>query len=161
MTTIRPARPAEYPVIGEIAANAYAEAGNLPADGSYGPVLRDAADRADKAELLVALDGDKPVGTVTVVRPDEPYAEICRPGELEFRMLAVAPQAAGGGVGRRLVEAVFDRARAEERGRVVLCVQDSAEVPRQLYHRLGFQRLPERDWSPKADIRLLAYYLEL
>lgn len=161
MTTIRLARPEEYAIIGEIAVDAYAEADNLPADNSYHPVLRNAAVRAAEAELLVALDGDKPVGTVTVVRPGGAYAEIAREGELEFRMLAVSPQAAGRGIGRALVRAVFERARAEQRGRVVLCVQNKAVVPRRLYESMGFRRLPGRDWSPTAGVELLGYYLDL
>ncbi|MFC7340900.1 GNAT family N-acetyltransferase [Saccharopolyspora griseoalba] len=161
MTTIRLARPEEHPIIGEISVSAYEEADNIPADGSYYSVLRNAADRAAEAELLVALDGDKPVGTVTLVRPGGRYSEIARDDELEFRMLAVAPQAAGRGVGRALVDAVFERARAERFARVVLCVQERAVVPRGLYERMGFQRLPERDWSPTEDIHLLGYYLDL
>jgi ribosomal protein S18 acetylase RimI-like enzyme len=161
MTTIRSALPEDYLIIGEIAVEAYAEADNLPADGSYHSVLRNAADRAAEAELLVALDEDKPVGTVTVVRPGGSYSEIARADELEFRMLAVAPQAAGRGIGRALVEAVFERARAERFARVVLCVQAKAAVPRRLYEGMGFRRLPERDWSPAAGIRLLGYYLDL
>ena len=161
MTTIRLARPEEYSIIGELAVAAYAGADNLPADGSYRPVLRNAAGRAAEAELLVALDEDEPVGTVTVVRPGGSYSEIAREGELEFRMLAVSPQAAGRGIGRALVRAVFERARAERCGRVVLCVQDKAAVPRRLYESMGFRRLPERDWSPTAGIDLLGYYLDL
>jgi hypothetical protein len=30
-----------------------------------------------------------------------------------------------------------------------------------LYHRLGFTRLPERDWSPEPDIELLVYARDL
>ncbi|TDD93075.1 GNAT family N-acetyltransferase [Saccharopolyspora karakumensis] len=159
MATIRAALPAEYEVVGEIAAKAYADAGNAP--DYYLSVLRDAADRAANAELLVALHDGRPVGTVTVVRPGDPYAEICRPGEMEFRMLAVDPESGCRSIGRELVEAVLDRARAEGVGRVVLCVSETAHRPRRLYERMGFQRTPERDWSPTDDIRLLAHGLHL
>jgi hypothetical protein len=30
-----------------------------------------------------------------------------------------------------------------------------------LYERLGFTRLPERDWSPLPGVHLMAYGLEL
>ena len=30
-----------------------------------------------------------------------------------------------------------------------------------LYERTGFRRLPERDWSPRPGVQLLAYSLEL
>ncbi|RKT85777.1 Ribosomal protein S18 acetylase RimI [Saccharopolyspora antimicrobica] len=161
MTTIRVARPEEYAAIGEIAVRAYTEAAALPADVDYASVLRDAADRAEKAELLVALTGDKLLGTVTVVRPGTTYAEVSRPGELEFRMLAVAPEAMGNGVGRALVQAVIDRAREQGLERVVLCVKDTSESAQRLYRGLGFQRCPDRDWSPVPDVRLLAFGLDV
>lgn len=160
MLEIRVARPADYERIGEIAAQAYAAAGNLDPAGSYLAVLRDAAGRAAAAELLVAVDGAGPVGTVTAVRPGDALAEVSRPGELEFRMLAVAPEAAGRGVGRLLVEAVLERARAEGAERVVLCVNETAGTPRRLYERLGFRRLPERD-RDLGGIALLGYGLEV
>ena len=69
MTTVREARPEEYEAAGKIAERAYHEAGMLPAGVDYGSVLRDAADRAENAELLVAVERDEVVGTVTVVRP--------------------------------------------------------------------------------------------
>jgi ribosomal protein S18 acetylase RimI-like enzyme len=161
MTTIRVARPVEFEVIGEITVRAYVEAGNVPTDIDYGAVLRDAADRAGKAELLVAVAGDEVLGTVTVVQPGGAYAEISRPGELEFRMLAVAPEAAGNGVGQALVEAVIDRARRDGARRVVLCVQDRAEPAQRLYRRLGFEPRPDRDWSPAPGVRLLGFALDL
>lgn len=161
MPTIRAARPAEYDAIGELSVRAYVEAGNLSTDIDYTVVLRDAAGRAEKAELLVAVEGDEVQGTVTLVRPGSAYADLARPGELEFRMLAVAPEVAGNGVGRTLVEAVIDRARAEGLQRVVLCVQDQAKPAQRLYQRLGFERRPDRDWSPAADVNLLGFALEL
>ncbi|KAA5832671.1 GNAT family N-acetyltransferase [Saccharopolyspora hirsuta] len=161
MTTVRVARSAEYEAIGEIAVRAYTEAGSMPADVDYASVLRDAADRAERAELLVALVGDKPVGTVTVVQPGTAYAEISQPGELEFRMLAVAPEAMGNGVGRALVRAVIDRAREQDLKRVVLCVKDTSETAQRLYRNLGFERCPDRDWTPAPDVHLLAFALDL
>lgn len=161
MVMIRRAVPEEFTTVGDISVRAYDEAGMLPADVDYAAVLRDAASRAERAELLVAVDGDKPVGTVTVAASTSDYAEISRDGEVEFRMLAVAPEAAGNGIGPALVDAVTDRAGELGARRVVLCVQEWARRPRRLYERLGFERLPDRDWAPVPGIRLLGYALEL
>ncbi len=30
-----------------------------------------------------------------------------------------------------------------------------------LYERLGFTRVPERDWKPREDVQLIAYELPL
>ncbi|MGH3948046.1 MAG: GNAT family N-acetyltransferase, partial [Pseudonocardiaceae bacterium] len=54
-------------------------------------------------------------------------------------------------------------ARARELGclRVVLCLLEPNVKAQRLYARLGFDRLPERDWSPVPGLRLLAFGLEL
>ncbi|RCW39118.1 putative N-acetyltransferase YhbS [Halopolyspora algeriensis] len=158
--TIRAARPEDLDAVGEVTARAYMEGGHIGDRSDYLGKLRDAADRAEKAELLVAVEGDKVLGSVTVARDGTEYTEMARPGEIEFRMLAVAPEAAGRGVGRCLVRAVLDRARAEEWSRVVLCSQESMAVAHRLYRSLGFERAPERDWWPHPDLPLLAFVLE-
>ena len=61
------------------------------------------------------------------------------------------------GVGEALVDAC--EVRAVERGRVahVICVIDTNEAAQCFYARLGFSRLPERDWSPVPGVHLQAY----
>lgn len=157
---VRPAQPAEYAAVGELGVEAYRHAGVLV--DSYAEVLRDTASRARDADLLVATDGEgRLLGTVTVCRPDSPWAEVSQEGELEFRALAVAPSATGRGVGRRLVDAVLEIARREGRHRVVLSVLERNTVARRLYERMGFRRLPERDHRPLPDVLLAAYAFDI
>ncbi len=54
-------------------------------------------------------------------------------------------------------------ARAEEQGcqAVVICVRDIGAAARRLYDRIGFARIPERDWSPYPGVLLLALRLDL
>lgn len=141
---------------------AYLADGQLDTASSYVNELSNAAWRAEEAELLVAADPEGTLlGTVTVCTPGSPLGEVSRPGELEFRMLAVAPEARGRGVGQALVQAVLNR--ADERGarRVVLCSTERMSVAHRLYERLGFVRIPERDWHPVPDLLLLAFALDL
>ncbi|MEV6878766.1 GNAT family N-acetyltransferase [Amycolatopsis sp. NPDC051128] len=159
---IRPPRPEEYAAAGEVTVQAYDVDGHLAGDVGYDAELRDIARRAELAEVLVAVDGaGEVVGTVTVVRPESAYAEISRPGELEFRMLAVAPSARGRGVGEALTRAVLDRARRLGIRKVVLSSVDSMHSAHRLYERLGFARLAERDWRPFPHISLIAYQIDL
>lgn len=147
---------------GVIAAEAYLAAGLLDNADGYEERLRDAADRAANAELLVAVDADGTVlGSVTVALPGTKYAQITREGELEFRMLTTAVAAQGRGVGQALTQAVLDRAREQGCRRVVLCTTPDNVKSQRLYARLGFQRLPERDWEPMPGLRLLAFGLEV
>jgi len=163
-TTVRPARPQEYPAIGEMTVAAYAAGGAL-ADGDTGYVeaLRDAAKRAAEAQLMVAVDDatQELVGTVTVCRYETNWSEIARPDEAEIRMLAVAPQAWGQGVADLLVGHALSILRAEGIKRVVLVVLNGNNAALRLYQRLGFRRAPERDWEPVPGLLLLAHEREL
>ncbi|NBH02620.1 GNAT family N-acetyltransferase [Amycolatopsis sp. SID8362] len=159
---IRPPRSEEYAAAGEVTVRAYDVDGHLAGDVGYDAVLRDVARRAEQAEVLVAVDGAGEVlGTVTVVLPGSGFAEISRPGELEFRMLAVAPSARGRGIGEALTKAVLDRARTLGIPKVVLSSVEDMRSAHRLYERLGFARLPERDWRPFPHISLIAYQIDV
>ncbi|MBE1575512.1 GNAT family N-acetyltransferase [Amycolatopsis roodepoortensis] len=159
---IRPARPEELTAVGELTLAAYSAERSLVDGVGYAAELVDAAKRAELAELLVAVDGDGTlVGTVTIALPGTEFAELSREGELEFRMLGVLPSATGRGIGEALTRAVIARARELGVTRVVLCSLVTMERAHRLYERLGFVRLPERDWEPHAGITLIAYGLEL
>jgi ribosomal protein S18 acetylase RimI-like enzyme len=155
---IRPAREADLPAVGAITVEAYRVDGYVGDHDDYARTLADSAARFRDAEILVAADDSGAVlGSVTVVHPGTPYAEISRPGELEFRMLSVAAAARGRGVGEALVRAVVDRARAAGLDRVVLSSSEKMLAAHRLYERLGFTRLPERDWTPLPGVKLMAY----
>jgi ribosomal protein S18 acetylase RimI-like enzyme len=161
---IRPARAEDLSEIGEVTVEAYQIDGFLGdnSEPGYAEKLRSAATRAEHAELLAAVDQDGAVlGSVTVVRPGTRYSEISRQGELEFRMLAVAPAARGRGVGAALTSAVVERARELGACRVVMSSLDLMKTAHRMYERLGFTRLPERDWHPAPGVRLVAYALDL
>ena len=155
---IRPATEADLHAVGSVTVEAYRADGIVGDHDDYATQLADAASRFRDAELIVAQDESGTVlGSVTVVHPGTPYAEISRPGELEFRMLAVSERARGRGVGETLVRAVLDRAREAGATHVVLSSSEKMPAAHRLYERLGFTRLPERDWSPVPGIDLRAY----
>ena len=81
--------------------------------------------------------------------------------ESAFRMLVVDPAARGRGVGELLVCACLARARAAGKRRMVLSTSTLMTAAHRLYERLGFTRLPERDWSPAPEVDLLVYALDL
>jgi GNAT superfamily N-acetyltransferase len=160
MITVRPARPAEYGDIGELTFAAYT---TLGVDvGGYATELRNAADRAERAQLLVAVDEDERIlGAVTYVPGLGPYAEFDDADAAGFRMLAVAPAARGRGVGAALVRACVQRARADRRARLVLHTTQWMTAAHRLYAREGFRRAPARDWEPEAGVLLMGYELNL
>lgn len=158
---IRRAREDELATVGDLTADAYVGAGVIPPGESYVDFLRDAAHRAREAEVWVAVEGERVVGTVTYVEPGSSLVEVSRDGEAEMRSLAVDPAAVGRGVGEALTRHVLDRARERGLDAVVLCSSTTMHAAHRLYARLGFTRIPDRDWSPVPHVRLLAYTLPL
>ncbi|MDX6237958.1 MAG: hypothetical protein QOG10_2773 [Kribbellaceae bacterium] len=158
---IRLAEPDEYEKIGTLTAEAYLKDGFVPPGSNYEPTLRAAADRAAKAELWVAVGSTGLLGTVTFCPPGSVYREIARDGESEFRMLAVSPAARGLGVGTALTKQCLQRSRALGLDRVVMCSAWNMTTAHRIYQRLGFTRLPDRDWEPVPGVQLLAFTLDL
>jgi ribosomal protein S18 acetylase RimI-like enzyme len=133
------------------------------ATDSYVEELLDSKQRAAEAELLVAVDQATGtlLGTATFCLPGSPYGEVARPDEGEFRMLGVAKEARGRGVGEALVRTVLRRSHASGLSGVVLSTSTKMRTAHRLYERLGFGRDPERDWYPVPDVALLVYAREV
>lgn len=159
---LRRATPDDLAAAGEVTVAAYAEF-TLGPDDPYLARLRDAATRAREAELWVATpdDSDAVLGTVTICPAGSPWRELAAPDEGEFRMLAVAPEARGTGVGEALVRLSLARAADQGARAVVLSSLAEMAAAHRLYHRLGFARAPERDWQPVPHVRLIAFHTTL
>ena len=168
---IRVAGADDVAAAGALTAQAYRADGLIDDGDEYAAELLDAARRAREATLLVALVSFGPtepgraddvggrdtagiggsahalVGTVTLAPAGSPYAEIAGPGELEVRMLAVAPQARRRGIAEELTRAAMLEAVRLGAQRVVLSTLDTMTSAHRLYRRAGFGRVPGRDWQ--------------
>ena len=149
---IREARPDEFAVVGELVVEAYDVIDPIGL-GEYADELRDVGGRVESADVLVAADDDGTLlGAVTYVPgPGSPTAEFTEADAAGIRMLAVAPTAQGRGVGKALVEACLERARAAGKSQVILHTTDWMTSAHRLYERLGFDRDPSIDWQPGRD----------
>jgi GNAT superfamily N-acetyltransferase len=129
--------------------------------GGYAAELADVGRRAREAEVLVAVD-DGLLGCVTFV-PDasSPWAEMLEASESGIRMLAVLPAAQGRGVGRALVDACIVRARGLGHTALMLHTTPWMHAAHHVYEKAGFERQPERDWTPVPEVPLMAYRLSL
>jgi ribosomal protein S18 acetylase RimI-like enzyme len=102
--------------------------------------------------LLLALDGDAACGCVALGRLDKTVGEL--------RTLYVRPACRGGGVGRKLVEAALEQARAFGYRTVRLDTLGFMTSALGLYRSLGFQDIPPyRDLS--ASLKPYICFLEL
>lgn len=157
---IRQATPGEYDAIADLTVEVYAslEGGLHP---EYARILRHTAERAETAEVLVAVEGTALLGSLTYVAEPGPQGSIATGNEAEFRTLVVSPAVQGRGVGRGLVRWSIDRARSDGRDRLVLSTMPWMRVAHGLYESMGFVRTPERDWHPRPEIFCWTYALEL
>ena len=79
----------------------------------------------------------------------------------ELRLLAVSPSARGLGIGRALVDACVERARALGATHLGLHTSMSMRAAMQLYMGLGFVRAPELDFQPAGAELVEGYVLKL
>ena len=156
---VEDAVPADWPRIAALTAGVYRDE-RLASDEYLGE-LADVAGRAGRSQLVVARDGDRVVGAVALVVAGDFGEVTASDDEAAFRMLVVDPAVRGRGVGEALVRVCLDRARTAGKRRMVLSTDPRMTAAHRLYGRLGFTRLPERDWSPRPGIDLLVYALEL
>jgi ribosomal protein S18 acetylase RimI-like enzyme len=159
---VREILPDEHPRLGELTVAAYLEIPGVADEGEYLSELRDVEGRAAQVPVLVAVDDDRAVlGGVAYVPGPGPLAEIERDDEAGIRMLAVAPEAQGRGIGRALVEACIARARAEGKRRLVLLTLPTMTVAQGLYRSLGFERDEANDWEYEPGRVLWSFALAL
>lgn len=144
MIEVRPVTPDEHEQVAALTLAAYDGVGAVTS--TYRESLADVAGRvADGAIVLVAVDGDEVLGSVTLVDAVSPHFEHGRHGDGGFRMLAVAPGAQGRGIGRRLLDAALDHARAAGWGRLAITTMEWMPTAHALYESVGFVRRPDLD----------------
>lgn len=164
---VRRVRDDEHDAVGRLTVAGYEADGHLTrSDGTYdheyAAWIGDVAGRAGDSEVLVAVDGERLIGTVTWCPPGSASAQLARqPDQGEFRTLSVDPQARGRGVGRALVEACIERARAARLDEVLLCSLAEMTTAHRLYESMGFVRRPDLDWSPAPPVLLHGFSLSL
>jgi GNAT superfamily N-acetyltransferase len=156
---IRQARSEELGEIGLLTGEVYVGEGYIATSDAYVRELADAARRAADAEIWVAVEDGRVLGTMTFCPVGSAYREIAHDDEGEFRMLAVAKQARGRGVGLALVQQCLDRSRELGYSGVRMSTMDRMTSAHRVYERLGFTRAPQDDWQPVPGVDLIAYAL--
>ena len=162
--TVREARSEEFDAIAEVTVAAYASFPETADDPEYVAEQRDVRGRAAVCPIYVAIDeetGEVVGGATYVPGPDNPWAETEREGEAGIRMLAVAPDAQGRGIGTALTQALLERARGEGKRGVALLTLPAMTAAQRMYERLGFRRAPDRDWEFQPGSMLIGYVLDL
>jgi GNAT superfamily N-acetyltransferase len=107
---------------------------------------------ASEGDLLVAEQGGTVVGAVLHIAPGRPRSPIFPIEWSTIRMLVVAPEARGQGIGRRLMAACLRHARDVGAPEVGLHTSPLMATALRMYEAIGFVR--DRDIAP---IRGVAY----
>ncbi len=131
-------------------------------DHEYAGWLADGVTRSRDGVLMVAVDGDDLLGTVTWCPPGSPFREIStRDDQAEFRTLSVAPDARGRGVGSALVDWCITEARSTGIAEILLSSLPEMTPAHRLYESRGFVRRTDLDWSPFQGVTLWGFSLTL
>ncbi len=144
---LRLAAPADINTIGELTVQAYVDGGHLMPDSPYVATLRDVLPRLDESLVIEHASSGEVVAVVAALPHGHQMAEATRPGEWEFRYLAVRKDHWGAGIARSLIEQVETRARDAGATRLVLRVVDLNHRAMALYDHLGYEHVPDRDIS--------------
>jgi GNAT superfamily N-acetyltransferase len=162
---IRDARDDERSVIRELTLASYAPYSAVMAPTAWQGLVaavRAALDTTEPAERIVAEQGGRIVGSVMLFPPGENYGGAAAGAQWpELRLLAVAPEVQGQGVGRALVEECVRRARRTGAAALGLHTSKSMRTAIRMYERMGFGRAPEHDFQPEGAELVTAYRLPL
>lgn len=161
---IRPVRPEEFALAGDVTARAYREFAppEMPQWEPYLQRIADVAGRAERAAVLVALVDGAIAGSASIeldhhIEPD--WSDPIDPDTAHLRMLGVDPDLRRRGIGRALVEASIDYARANGRTRMTLETTAPMRAAQAMYESMGFVPLGRQEVEP--GLTFLRYELRL
>ena len=166
----RDARPPELAAVAELTRRAYAQYATIMTPAAW-VGLRTAIEGALAAQnraalgiaCIVAERARAIVGSVFLYAPaSNAYGgEGPRAACPEVRLLAVAPEARGQGVGEALMRECMRRARDSGANELGLHTSHSMQAAMRMYQRMGFERAREHDFQPPGAELVEAYRLRL
>nr|WP_199044906.1 GNAT family N-acetyltransferase [Dyella sp. ASV24] len=166
---IRDLHPDEFRALGQLMVDVYRSLPGFPPPNEqprYYEMLANIGDFTQKplARVLVAVDGEgKVLGGVVYFGDIAQYGAalpLAMADASGIRLLAVHPSARGQGIGRQLMDACIQLARASGHRRVVLHTTEAMRVAWDMYERMGFQRVHELDFA-QAMLPVFGFQLDL
>jgi GNAT superfamily N-acetyltransferase len=152
---IREAKEEDFGPLGQLMVSVYSNLDGFPKPEEqphYYDMLANIGRMTRKpgARLLVAVAGDLVLGGVVYFSDMAQYGsggtatrEVNAAG---FRLLAVAAEARGMGVGKALAVRCVELAREMRLGQVIIHTTDAMRVAWRMYENLGFKRSPDLDF---------------
>ncbi len=167
---IRNAHPSEFEAIGKLMVLVYSGLPDFPQPEElpdYYEMLRNVGRLTEnqRTELLIALDQDfRILGAVVYIGDMRHYGSKGKaPEEINaagIRLLAVAPESRGSGIGKALTLACIERAKESGLSQVILHTTSLMPTAWKMYEKMGFQPSPDLDFD-QGDVRVHGFRLYL
>lgn len=138
----------------------YVDGGYTPAENAARFQTRERLE-GEGTMLIAVRESGEVIGATILLRIGSAMHQVAQPGEREFRLLGVHPDARSEGVGATLVKECIARCSDEGADAVVLWTRPNMLAAQRLYERLGFTRATERDEEDARGFRRLVYRLVL
>jgi len=167
--SIREARPDEFEALGHLMVAVYSSLQGFPSPEEqprYYDMLANIGQLAGKPEtkLLVAVAGNALIGGVVYFSDMAQYGSggiaTRETNASGFRLLAVAPDARGLGVGKALAAACIELGRSLGHGQVIIHSTSAMRIAWGIYESLGFKRSPDLDFM-QEDLQVFGFRLKL
>ncbi len=139
---VREAASDEHEAAGRVTADAYR---GLVHDPAYLERIADIAGRAGRTIVLVAVEEGGIVGSLTLELDGRVNAadESLPPDRAHIRMLGVAPDRQGRGIGSALMRSAEDRARRAGKREITLHTTAPMTAAQAMYRSLGYERMAD------------------
>ena len=154
--TIRNAKPREFTEIGKLMVQVYAELEGFPKQDeqpAYYEMLANIGELTKKpgTELLVAVSEDGRIAGGVVYFGDMQYYGSGGTATMEknaggFRLLAVAPEARGRGIGKLLTNECIRKTKEKNRSQVIIHSTKAMQTAWKMYESIGFKRSEDLDF---------------
>ena len=142
MPVIRDFQPNDTAQVNALALRAFAQFEHAYDDWpGFQSKIANMATLAEAGEIVVAEAEGRIVGAVAYVGPGAPKAAFFMPEWPIMRMLVVAPDFRGQGIGRALAEECLRRARRDGAATFALHTSELMQVALPMYQRMGFKRV--------------------
>lgn len=140
MPKIREYFPRDATQVNDLALQAFEQFKDAYSDWSaFRGKIGSMSELANNGEIIVVEANEKIVGAVAYVGPGVSKAEFFRPEWSIMRMLVVAPDSRGLGIGRALAKECFRRAKRDGASEFALHTSEIMQVALPMYKRMGFR----------------------
>lgn len=153
---VRPAAPAEYPVLGKLMVDVYAQLDGFPKptdQPAYYAMLANVGDFAAKPGVTIfvaaSVEGEIAGGVVyfnDMAQYGSGGVATQEQGAAGFRLLAVSSGVRGQGVGKELVAGCLRKATEGDRTWLIIHSTKAMETAWRMYEAMGFKRSEELDF---------------